>query len=143
MTIALWCVLLAILQPYICFGIAVNRSRLRGKKMRDNRSPRDFPNRLEGLPKRAWNAQLNAFESLPGFAAAVIIAELVHAHQVRIDMLALLWVAARLAYVIFYLGDKSTLRSSAQFVSMACVLGLFVVAALGQSAGSHLGFAFS
>lgn len=131
MTIALWCVLVAILLPYACFGIAVNRSRLHGVRVRDNRNPRDFPNRLEGLPKRAWGAQLNSFESLPGFAAAVIIAQLVHAPQIRIDVLALLWVLARLAYIAFYLGDKSTLRSSAQFVSLACVLGLFVVAGLG------------
>ncbi len=130
MTIALWCVLVAILLPYACFGVAVNRSRVRGKRTRDNRNPRDFPNRIEGLPKRAWNAQLNGFESLPGFAAAVIIAQLVHAPQIRIDVLALLWVLARLAYIAFYLGDESTLRSSAQFVSLACVLGLFVVAGL-------------
>lgn len=85
MTIALWCVLAAILLPYVCFGIAVNRSREDGKRVRDNRNPRDFPNRIEGLPKRAWGAQLNSFESLPGFAAAVIIAPLVHAPQIRID----------------------------------------------------------
>lgn len=50
MTIALWCVLGAILLPYACFGIAVNRSRgLSGARLHDNRNPRDFPNRIEGL----------------------------------------------------------------------------------------------
>ena len=82
------------------------------------------------MPKRAWDAQLNSFESLPGFAAAVIIAHLVRAPQAQIDTLALLWVVIRLAYVAFYLTDKSTLRSSAQFVSLGCVLALFVVAGL-------------
>src|SRR5687767_12493817 len=129
MTIANWCVFAAILLPYICFGIARNRARHAGTP-RDNRNPRDFPNRIEGLAKRAWDAQLNSFESLPGFAAAVIIAHLVHAPQSQIDALALVWVAARIAYVVFYLTDKSTLRSSAQFVSLGCVLGLFVVAGL-------------
>lgn len=131
MTIALWCVLVAILLPYACFGIAVNQSRVHGERTRDNRNPRDFPNQIQGLPKRAWGAQLNSFESLPGFAAAVIIAQLVHAPQIRIDVLALLWVLARVAYIACYLGDKSTSRSAAQFVSLACVLGLFVVAGLG------------
>jgi uncharacterized MAPEG superfamily protein len=131
MTIAFWCVLIAVLLPYVCFGIARNRGRgPRGERLRDNRHPRDFPNRIEGLAKRAWDAQLNSFESLPGFAAAVIIAHLVHAPQNQIDILAAVWVLARVAHVAFYLTDRSTLRSSAQFVSLACVLGLFVVAGL-------------
>jgi uncharacterized MAPEG superfamily protein len=129
MTIAFWCVLAAILLPYICFGIARNRGRgVRGERLRDNRNPRDFPNRIDGLAKRAWDAQLNSFESLPGFAAAVIIAHLAHAPQNQIDLLAAVWVAARVAYVAFYLTDKSTFRSAAQFASLACVLALFVIA---------------
>jgi uncharacterized MAPEG superfamily protein len=131
MTIAYWCVFVAVLLPYICFGIARNRGRgPSGDRLRDNRNPRNFPNRIEGLAKRAWDAQLNAFESLPGFAAAVIIAQSVHAAQAHVDTLAVVWVSARLAHMIFYLTDKSTLRSSAQFLSLACVLGLFVVAGL-------------
>ena len=132
MTIAYWCVLIAALLPYIYFGIARNRGRdSSGKRLRDNRSPRDFPNRIDGLAKRAWDAHLNAFESLPGFAAAVIIAHLVHAPQIRIDILAAVWVVARVAHAAFYLTDRATLRSSAEFVGLACVLGLFVVAGVG------------
>lgn len=130
MTIAFWCVLAAILLPYICFGIAVNRGRgPGGESLRDNRNPRDFPNRIQGVARRAWNAQLNSFESLPGFAAAVIVAHLAGAPQNRIDVLALIWVLARVAYVALYLADKNTLRSMAQFASLGCVLGLFAVAA--------------
>lgn len=130
MTIAFWCVLAAILLPYICFGIAVNRGRgADGKRLRDNRNPRDFPNLIQGAARRAWNAQLNSFESLPGFAAAVIVAHLAGAPQNQVDVLALIWVLARIAYVALYLADKSTLRSLAQFVSLGCVLGLFIVAA--------------
>lgn len=130
MTIAFWCVLAAILLPYICFGIAVNRGRgADGERLRDNRNPRDFPSRIQGAARRAWNAQLNSFESLPGFAAAVIVAHLAAAPQNHVDALALIWVLARIAYVALYLADKSTLRSLAQFVSLGCVLGLFVVAA--------------
>nr|WP_253712202.1 MAPEG family protein [Bradyrhizobium sp. WD16] len=82
-------VLIAVTLPYVCFGIARNRGRgPDGKRLRDNRNPRDFPNRIEGLPKRAWDAHVNAFESLAGFAAAVIIALFVHAPQNQIDLLA-------------------------------------------------------
>jgi uncharacterized MAPEG superfamily protein len=131
MTIALWCVLVAVLLPYVCFGIARNRGRgPDGRRLRDNHDPRDFPNRIHGLAKRAWDAQLNSFESLPVFAAAVIIAHLVHAPQEPVDALAVAWVVARTAYVAFYLANRAALRSAAQFTSLACVLGLFVAAGL-------------
>ena len=131
MTIALWCVLAAVLLPYVCFGIARNRGRgADGRRLRDNHAPREFPNRIKGVAKRAWDAHLNSFESLPGFAAAIIIAQMVHAPQSGIDALALAWVLARAAYVTFYLADLAAWRSGAQFFSLACVLGLFVAAGL-------------
>lgn len=131
MTIAYWCVLAAIFLPYACFGIARNRGRGSDeRRLRRNHYPRDFPNQLEGPAKRAWDAHLNSFESLPGFAAAVIIAHLAHASQSQIDALAVTWVLARIAYVAFYLTDRAALRSTTQFISLACVLGLFVVAGL-------------
>ena len=129
MTIAYWCVLVSIFLPYACFGIARNRARgSDGRRLRDNNRPRDFARQLEGPAKRAWDAHLNSFESLPGFAAAVIIASLAHATQSWIDAFAVTWVLARIAYVALYLADKAALRSAAQFISLACVLGLFVVA---------------
>jgi uncharacterized MAPEG superfamily protein len=131
MTIAFWRVFVAILLPYVCFGIARNRGRgPTGERLRDNRNPRDFPNRIEGVAKRAWGAHLNAFESLPGFAAAVIIAQLAHAPQNQIDVLAVVWVLARIAHLAFYVADKDKLRTSAEVVSLLCVLGLFVAAGL-------------
>jgi uncharacterized MAPEG superfamily protein len=130
MTVAFWCVLTAVLLPYVCFGVAARTARRAGTP-RDNRNPRDFPNLIEGAPKRAWAAHLNSLEALPGFAAAVIIAYLAHASQARADVLAVVWVLARIGHLAFYIADKSTLRSVMQVVSLACVLGLFVVAALG------------
>ena len=59
-----------------------------GRCLRDNHDPRDFPNWIRGVAKRAWGAQLNSFESLPGFAPAVIIAHLVRAPQHPVDALA-------------------------------------------------------
>lgn len=132
MTIAFWCVFVGILLPYVCFGIARNRGRgPDGRRLRDNHAPRDFPSRISGAAKRACDAHLNSFESLPGSAAAVIIAHLAHAQQGRVDLLAIVWVAARLLYVGMYVGDLATLRSLAQFASLACVIGLFVVAGIG------------
>jgi uncharacterized MAPEG superfamily protein len=131
MTIAFWCVFVGALLPYVCFGIARNRGRgSSGERLRDNRNPRDFPNRIEGLAKRAWDAHLNAFESLPGFAAAVIIAHLVQTPQAQIDILASVWVVARVAHLAFYLADRDKLRTSSEVLSLICILGLFVAAAM-------------
>src|SRR4030095_6307450 len=89
MTVVLWCFFVGILLPYACFGIARNRGRSpSGERLRDKRNARDFPNRIDGVEKRAWDAHLNAFESLPGFAAAVIIAHMVNAPPKYIDILA-------------------------------------------------------
>ncbi|HVS12603.1 MAG TPA: MAPEG family protein [Thermoanaerobaculia bacterium] len=75
-------------------------------------------------------AQLNAFESFPPFAAAVLIAQQVGASQAPIDGLALGFVGARLLYGICYLSDQPSLRSVAWQIGMLCIVGLFVVAAL-------------
>jgi uncharacterized MAPEG superfamily protein len=131
MTIAFWCVFVGVVLPYVGFGIARNRGRgPSGQRLRDNRNPRDFPNRIEGLAKRAWDSHVNAFESLPGFAAAVIIAHLAQTPQGQIDILASVWVVARVAHLAFYLADRDKLRTSAQALSLICIMGLFVVAGM-------------
>jgi uncharacterized MAPEG superfamily protein len=56
---------------------------------------------------------------------------MVHAPQHSVDVLAVAWVVVRAAYVAFYLADKAALRSASQFLSLGCVLGLFIVAGLG------------
>ena len=73
MTVALWCVLIAFLLPYLCIGIAKAGGKYR---LQDNHDPRDFLDSLEGAPRRAYAAQLNSFEISPFFAAAVIVAHL-------------------------------------------------------------------
>ena len=72
MTLAYWCVLVAILLPYLCTATAKFTGGDYGP--RANSDPRAFLAGLEGWRKRASNAQLNGFEVTPAFAAAVIIA---------------------------------------------------------------------
>lgn len=125
MTMADWCVLAGIFLPYVWFGVA--NARQGGE--RSNHYPRDFGARVEGVAKRAWGAHMNAFEALPAFAAAVLIAQQAHADQGRINTIALLWVLLRLLHGTFYVTDKSLPRSVAWFGGLACVVALFVVAA--------------
>lgn len=126
MTTAYWCVLAAILLPYIWTGIAKFTS---GFTPRDNHNPREYLERLQGAAKRAHWAQLNTFESTPGFMAAVIIAQLAQAPQARIDMLALGFIALRLVYGLLYIADLALLRTLVWAAGVACVVGLFVIAA--------------
>lgn len=124
MTIAYWCVLAAALLPYLTVGLAKSRRDF------DNARPREWLARLTGWRARAHWAHQNAFEAFPPFAAAVIIAHLAGAPQGRIDALALTFVAARLAYAAFYILDRPALRTAVWLAGIACVIGLFVAAAL-------------
>lgn len=128
MTIAYWCVLVAIALPYVCTVTAKLLGGHFGAEA--NRDPRGYLDKLEGPPKRAHAAQLNGFEINPAFAAAVIIAHLAGgAQQGTLDSLAVLFVVSRVLYIICYLIDQATLRSIAWFVGMATIVSLFCVAA--------------
>lgn len=124
MTIAYWCILAAILMPYPLTMVA--KSSKRGF---DNSKPRAWLGDLEGRGARANWAQMNTFEALPGFVAAVIVAHLAGGPQFWVDLLALNFVAFRIAYGYTYITDKPTLRSIFWFLALGCVVGLFVVSA--------------
>ncbi|MCS3468047.1 putative MAPEG superfamily protein [Pseudomonas sp. JUb42] len=132
MTVAFWCVLVAILLPYVCTSVAKYSS---GRfSPRQNHDPRAFLEKLEGLPRRAHAAQLNSFESLPGFAAAVIIAEIAgNAQGGTIDALAVLYITSRVVYIICYLADWAALRSLVWFVGLILIVTLFGVSAFPAS----------
>ena len=89
MTLAYWCVLIALFLPYLSTITAKAVSG--GFNPRHNYDPRAFLGSLQGLGRRANNAQLNSFEVTPAFSAAVIIAHLAGgAEQSLIDQLATL-----------------------------------------------------
>ncbi len=125
MTVALWCVLAAGILPYVATLIAKS-----GRKGFDNRTPRDWLAKQEGFRKRANAGQLNSFEAFPLFAAAVIIAHLVRGPQPLVDLLALLFVALRVLYLVCYLANQSMLRSLVWFAGLAIVAAIFVAASL-------------
>jgi len=126
MTVAFWCVLIALCLPYVCTGIAKFSQGKFGP--RQNHDPRAFLATLEGSAKRAHNAQLNSFEVTPAFAAAVIIADIVgNAQPVTIDVLAGLFITSRLLYIICYLADWALLRSIVWFVGMGLIVSFFFV----------------
>ena len=119
MTISYECVLIAALLPYIAIASAKMRPGF------SNRAPRPWLETLTGWRQRAYWAHQNSFEAFPPFAAGVIIAQLAQVPQGRIDMLAIGFVIARVAYVAAYIGDAHALRSVIWAIGMLCVLGLF------------------
>ena len=124
MTVAFWCVLVAAVLPYLATSIA----KVGGERF-NNRDPRAWLDRQQGLRRRAHNAQLNSFEAFPFFAAAVIIAHLAHAPQGRVDAVAIVFVVARLAYLVCYLGNWHWIRSLVWLVGWLASLTIFLLAA--------------
>ena len=120
MTIAFACVLFMGLLPYVAAGIAK-----KGFEAYDNGAPRQWLAKQTGFRARANAAQANLFESLPLFFAAVIIAHIGHAPQLRVDLLALGFVAARIAYLICYVANWPTARSIVWLVGIVCVVAIF------------------
>lgn len=126
MTLAYWCILIASLLPLFCSFIAKAQG---GFQPSDNRNPRDFLARTQGLSARANAAQQNGFEVFAPFAAAVLVAHATgNAAQATINLLAVLFIAFRLAFIYCYLTDKSTMRSLTWAGGLCCIIGLFVAA---------------
>ena len=120
MTIAYWCVLFMGLFPIVAAGIAK-----KGFEGYDNGMPREWLAKQTGFRARANAAQANLFESLPFFFAAVILASIENAPQERIDLLALGFVAARIAYLVCYVANWPTTRSIVWLAGLACVVAIF------------------
>jgi uncharacterized MAPEG superfamily protein len=121
MTIAYWCVLCAGLLPYVATGFA----KIGGERY-TNRYPRAWLDKQQGFRARANAAQANSFEAFPLFAAAVVIAHLTQAPQERIDGLALMFVAARIAYTVCYVADWHWARSVIWTLGFVVTLTIFV-----------------
>lgn len=125
MSIALWCVLVAAFLPFIGALLA----KVGNIKTFDNHNPRAWLARQTGAAARANAAQANSFEAFPFFAVAVIVATQLQAPQARVDLLAMIFIAARIAYIGCYVADKATLRSLVWFVGIACTVAIFVAGA--------------
>jgi uncharacterized MAPEG superfamily protein len=123
MTIAYWCVLVAIILPYFFTMLAKS-----GKGF-NNATPREYLAGLTGWRQRANWAQMNSFEALPGFIAGIIISQQLGAHQLTIDILAVVFIIMRVLYGVCYIADKAFLRSLCWIIALGCVVSLFIVSA--------------
>jgi len=76
MTIAYFCIVIAIFIPVVCVAFAKFSA-----KGYDNGMPREFLEKVDGPRKRAHYAQMNSWEALTPFAAGVIVAHQLNAPQ--------------------------------------------------------------
>ena len=120
MTIAFACVLIAGLLPIVAAGIAKF-----GFKDFDNSNPRQWLAKQTGFRARANAAQANTFESIPFFFAAIAIAAITQAPQDRIDFLAVIYVLARIAFIVCYVADWPKLRTAVWTIALATIIAIF------------------
>lgn len=127
MTLAYWCILIAILLPWLC---AIYAKKLGGFEFRmDNQHPRQFLAKLEGVAARANATQQNSFEILPAFIAAVLIAQATGgASQLTINFWSILFILSRLIYIWAYIKNIATLRSIVWAFGGFCIFCLFIAA---------------
>ena len=126
MTLAYWCVVLAMFLPWLC---AYYSKKVGGFSSNDNHNPRDFLNGVQGEAKRANAAQQNSFEIFPVFAAEVLIAHATgEASQTAINFWASLFVLSRLLYIVLYIKDMPSFRSLSWCAGLVCILALFIAA---------------
>lgn len=110
--------------PFLFAGLAKSK----GFSRADNHVTREWQNTLQGWRKRAYWAHQNAFETLPHFFAALLVASLARPHSAIVAAFAWGYVAMRVAYSLCYIADRASLRSVAWMLSMVAVVGLFVTA---------------
>lgn len=116
---------LAIVQIFLAAG-----ARTRETGLTYNASPRDAPAPPPGpLAGRLMRAQANLFETLPIFAAAVLIAELSARTGLLTALGAHLYFCSRLLYVPLYAFGVTYVRSLVWFASLIGI-GLILAALL-------------
>ena len=119
MTIAFYCVVVGLFIPVILAGISKKNSGY------NNDSPRDHIAHLNGKAKNAYNAEQNHYETFPMFAIAVVVAHWLNHDQSIIDLLAIIFIIARVLHATFYITNNGSLRSVSFMIGLACTIGLF------------------
>ncbi|GAB2905110.1 MAPEG family protein [Paralcaligenes sp. KSB-10] len=109
-----WLMLAAALLPVVAAMISKG-----GGKGYDNNNPRPWLERQQGWRARANAAQINLFEGLPFFYAAVLFALHANVDPVYLGKLMLAWVIVRLVYLGLYIGGYGALRSLVWGVGIA------------------------
>ena len=131
MTIALWCLLVAVILPYVWLPVAFGERKKQFGSL-DNKQPRAQISKLEGKGARAYGAHQNAFEALAVFAPAVLTAYVAKADPMMSGALAGVWVVCRFLHGVLYVSDIDKARSGMFFLAFLSAIGQFALAAMAH-----------
>lgn len=126
MKLAIILMVIASLLPWLCSVLAKISAGFRFAK--HNQDPRGFLADSTGITARFNHAQVNGYETLPVFLAAVLIAIYTFVPMAVVNLLAAGYVLFRIGYIASYAANLGMLRSVNWLLSMLCVLGLFAFA---------------
>ncbi len=128
MSFPLWCLFVSAILIFLVRIPVAKAMKAAGGY--NNHQPRAQQAELTGLGARALAAHQNSFEAFSLFAAGVLVAEVTRTQGVLIDAFALLFVVARVVFILCYLADKPMQRSLAWTVGLICSLLLMISPAL-------------
>jgi uncharacterized MAPEG superfamily protein len=127
MTIILICLLIATLMPILAKGpLSMAMSKEPGGY--DNRHPREQQKKLSGFGARAMAAHENCFEALIMFTPGALAVIATGATGYLAQNLAMVFIVARMGYLLAYWFNVHTLRSVLWAVGFICSLSLIWIA---------------
>lgn len=115
-----WIILLATFVPFV----ATLSAKIGGVGFTNN-EPRGWLLTQTGWRARANAAQINIFETLPFFYAALLYAHFNQGNAQLIQWYAISWLVLRLLYILAYIKDWASLRSllwALSFVTSGLIL---------------------
>lgn len=129
MSIPFWCIFISALLIFIAKA-PLARAMKEESGNYDNHHPRAQQARLTGYGARALAAHQNSFEAFPLFAVAVLMAHVTQSSGWLVDWLAVIFVIARVLYLVFYWADLHWQRSLVWAVGMVCTLLIMLTPAM-------------
>ena len=124
MSIPFWCVFISALLIFLAKIPVAKAMNEQGGY--NNHLPRQQQAQLTGFGARALAAHQNSFEAFMIFAVGVLMAHTTQTAGWLIDTLAILFVIARIIYLLCYWADLAWQRSLVWFVGLVCSLLLMI-----------------
>ncbi|MGF6220828.1 MAPEG family protein [Pseudomonas frederiksbergensis] len=124
MSIPFWCVFISALLIFVAKIPVAKAMNEQGGY--NNHLPRQQQAQLTGFGARALAAHQNSFEAFMIFAVGVLVAHTTQTAGWLIDALAIVFVIARIIYLLCYWADLAWQRSLVWFVGLVCSLLLMI-----------------
>ena len=124
MSIPFWCVFISALLIFVAKIPVAKAMNEQGGY--NNHLPRQQQAQLTGFGARALAAHQNSFEAFMIFAVGVLVAHSTQTAGWLIDALAIVFVIARIIYLLCYWADLAWQRSLVWFVGLVCSLLLMI-----------------